>query len=411
MRYGTRDTCSGCGSSALHHIFFVGYLPPVNLMPRQGAPHQAAPSLPLDLYMCRDCTLVQITHVVDPQVLFPPEYPYTSGTTRILRENFANLYAETRALVNLGPDDLVIDIGSNDGTLLSKFTAGGHRVLGIEPSLMAEKANAAGIRTTMAFFSAEVARRVLATEGPVRLVTATNVFAHIDDVKGTLEGILALIGERGVFVSESHYLLDLVRRVQYDTIYHEHLRYYSLMSLKRLLESAGLTVFRAKRIPTHGGSIRVFAAAKPRKVEASVGRLLTKEEKAGITRPEGFKAFVEQARQSKLDLYRILRRVKKARARVFGVGAPSRASTLINYVGLDAGLVECIVEVPGSHKIGKYIPGSDIPVDDEVRLFAEQPEYALIFSWHISKEITARLRQRGFTGKFIVPLPRARVLP
>jgi hypothetical protein len=355
--------------------------------------------------------LVQITHVVDPQVLFPPEYPYTSGTTRILRENFANLYAETRALLNLGSDDLVIDIGSNDGTLLSNFTAGGHRVLGIEPSLMAEKANATGIRTMMVFFSAEVARRVLATEGPARLVTATNVFAHIDDVKGTLEGILALIGERGVFVSESHYLFDLVRRVQYDTIYHEHLRYYSLMSLTRLLESAGLTVFRAKRIPTHGGSIRVFAAVKPRKVEPSVGRLLTKEEKAGITRPDGFRAFVERARQSKLDLYRILRRVNKARARVFGVGAPSRASTLINYVGLDAGLVECVVEVPGSHKIGKYIPGSDIPVDDEVRLFAEQPEYALIFSWHISKEITARLRQRGFRGKFIVPLPRARVLP
>jgi hypothetical protein len=331
---------------------------------------------------------VQITHVVDPQVLFPPEYPYTSGTTRILRENFANLYAETRALLNLGSDDLVIDIGSNDGTLLSNFTAGGHRVLGIEPSLMAEKANATGIRTMMVFFSAEVARRVLATEGPARL-----------------------IGERGVFVSESHYLFDLVRRVQYDTIYHEHLRYYSLMSLTRLLESAGLTVFRAKRIPTHGGSIRVFAAVKPRKVEPSVGRLLTKEEKAGITRPDGFRAFVERARQSKLDLYRILRRVNKARARVFGVGAPSRASTLINYVGLDAGLVECVVEVPGSHKIGKYIPGSDIPVDDEVRLFAEQPEYALIFSWHISKEITARLRQRGFRGKFIVPLPRARVLP
>ncbi len=408
--YGTRATCSGCMSSLLSHLLFLGYVPPVNTMPPQGAPHQPMPTFPLDLYICRNCTLVQINHVVDPNILFPPEYPYTSGTTRILRENFAELYAEARLLFGLGPRDLIVDVGSNDGTLLSNFHAGGHRVLGIEPTLMAEKANARGIRTRMTFFSVEVGREVVEAEGPARLVTATNVFAHIDDVRGVIEGIRAMIGGTGVFVSESHYLLDLVQGVQYDAIYHEHIRYYSLTSLKRLLASTGLTVFRAKRIPTHGGSIRVFAAVNPPPIDASVSILLAEEEKAGIARPEGFVEFLSRVRASKLELYGILGQVKKRGDRVFGVGAPSRASTLINYVGLDSGIIECIVEVSGSHKVGKYVPGTDIPVDDEARLFSEQPEYALLFSWHIADEIIEKLRQRGFKGRFIVPLPSPRVV-
>jgi len=408
--YGIRELCSGCRSSRLNHLLFLGYVPPVNMMPPQGIPHQPMPTFPLDLYICSNCALVQINYVVDPNILFPPEYPYTSGTTRVLRENFAELYGEARSLLNLKSSDFIIDIGSNDGTLLSNFCAAGHRVLGIEPTLMADKANARGIRTRMSFFSGEVGREVAQAEGLARLVTATNVFAHIDDVQGVMEGIRAMIGDTGVFVSESHYLLDLVQGVQYDAIYHEHIRYYSLTSLKYLLESAGLTVFRAKRIPTHAGSIRVYAAVNPPQVDASVANLLAEEEKAQIMKPEGFVKFLSRVRASKLELYGILGQAKKRGDRVYGVGCPSRASTLINYVGLDSGIIECIVEVSGSHKISKYVPGTDIPVDDEARLFSEQPEYALLFSWHIADEIIEKLRQRGFRGRFVVPLPSPRVV-
>jgi hypothetical protein len=178
--------------------------------------------------------LVQIGLTVDPNILFAPDYPYTSGTTKILKDNFAALYTEVQEVIGLAPDDLVVDIGSNDGTLLSNFTD--HRVLGIEPTLQSELANARGITTMMSFFTTESASKARDEHGQARVITATNVFAHIEDVHQIVEGILLLLQDDGVFISESHYLMGLLESVQYDTIYHEHLRYYSLHSLQYLLK-------------------------------------------------------------------------------------------------------------------------------------------------------------------------------
>ena len=404
------ERCQVCDNPDLTRSLFLGYLPPVNQMRPIGEQPHEQPAYPAQLLYCPRCQLVQLGLIVDPQILFPPEYPYTSGTTRILRENFAELYRECQSMLPLTPDSLIVDIGSNDGTLLSNFHNGGHRVLGIEPSQMGNLANERGIPTVISFFDRRAAAQAVAEHGPATVITATNVFAHIENIHDIVESILLLLDEGGAFISESHYLIGLLQTLQYDTVYHEHLRYYSLHSLKYLLEMHGLEVFHAKRIPTHGGSIRVYAARAGRfPVQSSVAEILREEEVYGVDVAR-LNEFSRRVTLSKLELYTLLADIKKRGGRIYGIGAPSRASTLITYVGLDDGIVDRVLEVPGSHKNGKYMPGTLIPVMEESCLFSDQPEYALLFSWHIADELMPKLRQKGFRGQFIVPLPTPRIV-
>ncbi len=405
----TVERCQICGNQDLSTIIFLGYLPPVNTMPLlENRPHEQ-PAYPAQLLKCNkaECQLVQIGTIVDPEILFPPTYPYTSGTTKILRDNFADLYKEVYSLYGLNSEDLIVDIGSNDGTLLSNFK--NHKILGIEPTNAANLANERGIETMISFFNADSAKKALKQKGPAKIITATNVFAHIEDIHSIVDAILLLLKDDGIFINESHYLADLIRTVQYDTVYHEHLRYYSLTSMKYLLELHGLEVIHARRIPTHGGSIRVYSARKGKyKIENSVHRIL-EEERETLTE-RSFQAFRKNVVMSKLQLYALLADIKSTDKKVYGIGAPSRASTLINYVGLDDGVIDCVVEVKGSYKINKYIPGTMIPVYEEERLFRDQPEYALLFSWHIANELIPKLTEKGFRGKYIVPLPIPKIV-
>lgn len=403
--------CQICDSKPLQPVLFLGYIPPVNTMPEIGSVAVEQPAYPLEMLRCAGCGHVQIGLEVSPDILFPYSYPYLSGTTRILRENFADLHAESRGLIGLKAGDFVVDVGSNDGTLLKNFVDGGCRVLGIEPSQAGEVARGQGVETLTAYFDRAVVAKVLAERGPARLVTAANVFAHISEPHSVVEAIAALLGPDGVFVNESHYLMSLVETLQYDTIYHEHLRYYHLGAMVRLLAAHGLEVFHVKQIPTHGGSIRVYAARKgTREPQPSVARQIAAEDAAGITDGSALSTFRRRVVQSKLDLYGLLAPLRAQGARIYGIGAPSRASTLINYVGLDDGILDCVLEVSSSHKLGKYIPGTRIPVLDEKKLFADQPEYALLLSWHIAGELMPILRRKGFAGKFVVPLPAPRVV-
>jgi hypothetical protein len=402
------DRCQVCDSADLEPIVFLGYLPPVNTMPIIGTPLAEQPAYPAELLYCKQCTLAQLGLVVDPAILFPPTYPYTSGTTKILRENFAELSREVASLYPLRAGDLVIDIGSNDGTLLSNFQRPEGKVFGIEPTNAAKLAIERGIPSTISFFTKAVAEKVSVEQGRARVVTATNVFAHIEDVHDIVAGVLALLTEDGIFISESHYFLSLLETLQYDTIYHEHLRYYSLTSLRNLLERHDLEVIHARRIPTHGGSIRVYAARKGQyPVQPSVEQIV-EEESRGINE-EAFRRFKNAVVNSKLGLLSQLKDIKARGGRVYGIGAPSRASTLINYVGLDDGTLDCVLEIQGSYKIGKYIPGTIIPVWEESRLFVDQPEYALLLSWHIADELIPKLTARGFKGRYLIPLPTPHV--
>ena len=396
--------CQICNHSELIPILFLGYLPPVNTMGVINEPPSEKPGYPAQLLYCRQCTLVQLGLVVEAHILFPPDYPYTSSTTKILRENFAELYQESIQFIDLCSKDLVIDVGSNDGNLLSNFKPF-HRVLGVTPETIGKLAIEKGIPTIISFFSPDIASKILSEHGKAKVVTATNVFAHMDDVHTVIQSILSILKEDGVFISESHYFPTLVETLQYDTIYHEHLRYYSLKSLNYLMERHGLEIFHAKRIPTHGGSIRVYAARKGKySVNDSVSGVHHTEEKQAL-HESALEDFKRNVVISKLELHSLLLNLVRNRARIFGVGAPSRASTLINYTGIDDGMIQCVLEIQGSHKIGKYMPGTRIPVVEESHLYTEQPDFVLLFSWHIADELIPKLKKKGFRGKFIVPLP------
>lgn len=403
--------CQGCGADTLESVLFIGMVTPVNTMPTIGGPGGEEPAYPLELLRCPSCGLAQINCEVDASVLFPYSYPYLTGSTRILRENFADLCVQMTPRVPLNPNDLVIDVGSNDGTLLSNFQNAGFRVLGIEPSQAGALANERGIPTRIDYFTAETAAAVLAEHGPAKLVTATNVFAHIANVHDVIAAIVSLLAPDGVFTNESHYLGGLLATVQYDTIYHEHLRYYHLGALIPLLARHGLDVFHVEKIPSHGGSIRVSAARKGQKpIDASVGAMLAEETAQGLMDGSGFKTFRDRVAKSKRDLYTLIAPLRAAGARIVGIGAPSRASTLINYCGLDDQIIEAVLEISTSNKLNKYMPGTRIPVLDEKLLFETQPEYAFLMSWHIADELIANLRRKGYRGKFIVPLPEPHIV-
>jgi len=404
------DRCQVCGATDLASVLFLGYLPPVNQMRTVGQRPHEQPAYPAELLRCPRCQLVQIGLIVDPAILFPPEYPYTSGTTQILRENFAELQREATPLLGLRGTELVVDIGSNDGTLLENFRAAGHPVCGVEPTLMANLANERGVRTIMSFFGPASAAQVVKECGKAQVVTATNVFAHIEGIHDIVDSVLAMMSDDGVFITESHYLMALIETLQYDTIYHEHLRHYSLESISYLLNMHGLEVIHAKRIPTHGGSIRVYASRRgARPVRPTVQQVLAEEGGAGLL-ADRLAAFTRRVATSKVELYALLRDLLAKGSRIFGVGAPSRASTLINYVGLDREILDCVVEVKGSYKVGKYMPGTLVPVVDEAQLVEKQPEVALLLSWHIADELMPKLRKRGFRGDFLVPLPTPRIV-
>jgi len=403
------EKCQACGSSNLDPIFFAGYLPPVNEMPAIGDRPKEQPSYPAQVMRCRQCELIQLGLIVDPSILFPAGYPYTSGTTRILRENFAELFVEISRTYGLSAGDLVVDIGSNDGTLLTNFKNGGLRVFGIEPTDVARLAIEAGIPTLVSFLTRDAVHLVTAEQGSAKVVTATNVFAHMENLSEVIDCVLGLLDEDGIFVSESHYWVALLETLQYDTIYHEHLRYYSLTSLSNLLGAHGLEVIRARRIPTHGGSIRVYAARKGKyPVHEGVASILSQERVA--LSADRYADFREKVIASKLKLYALLAGIRERGGRIYGVGSPSRSTTLIKYVGLDEGILDCIVEIKGSRKIGRYVPGTLIPVLEESKLIADQPTHALLLSWHIADELIPKLTEAGFDGDFIIPLPEPRVI-
>ena len=404
------ECCQVCGHAPLETVLSLGYMPPVNQMVSIGEVPRQQPWFPTNLLHCAECDLVQLGLAVDPSIIFPPEYPYTSGTTKVLRDNFADLYSEASAMLGLGANDLIIDIGSNDGTLLSNFQNGGHRVLGIEPTEVGKIANRRGIPTLMRYFTPTTAAEVKREHGAARVVTAANCFAHIEDVHAIVEGIIDLLGPDGVFISESHYLIGLLEKLQYDTIYHEHLRYYSVGSLAHLLEMHGLEVFHARPIPSHGGSIRVYAARRgARPVSDSVGRMLAAEPRGEAMR-QRLRAFRDDVLLSKLRLLAMIRDLKEKGARICGISAPSRASTLVNYLGFDEAIIDYVCEITGSLKIGKCMPGTRIPVVEESRLFSDQPDCAIVFSWHIADELAPKLRAKGYRGMLVTPLPAPRVL-
>jgi len=399
--------CQISKSKKLESLLFLGYLPPVNTLRKIGSNLEEEISFPAELLYCNKSKLAQLGCIVDKEILFPYSYPYTSSTTKVLRENFKNLYQDVSNKINLEKEDLIIDIGSNDGNLLSNFKDN-HRVLGVTPEKIGKLAIKKGIPTILNYFEKKISKQIIKKYGKAKIITATNVFAHIDDINNIIKLIKNTLKKDGIFISESHYLLPLIKTVQYDTIYHEHLRYYSLKSLNYLFKKHGLEIIDTKEINTHGGSIRVYACRKGcYSISKNVKKQFLKEDKY-LTKKQ-FNIFRDKVINSKLNLFNLIKKIKEKKYKIYGVGAPSRASTLINYLGLDHEIIDCVLEVNGSYKIGNYIPGTKIPIVNENILYKKKPHFLILFSWHIKDELKKNLKKKGFNGKFIIPLPEPKI--
>ncbi|MDA9838523.1 class I SAM-dependent methyltransferase [Candidatus Pelagibacter sp.] len=400
--------CQVSGSKKLKKILSLGSIPFVNDTHKINSNNLMTISAPLELYYCPTSKLVQLNIEVDKKILFPKSYPYTSSTTKILRENFSRLRNQIDKNNFLKKNDLIIDIGSNDGNLLSNFKDR-YKVLGVTPENIGKIAIKKGIPTIIDYFDTPVVTKINKKYGKAKIITATNVFAHINEVNKLIKNIKRCLVEDGVFISESHYLLPLIETNQYDTIYHEHLRYYSLTSLNYLFSMHQLEIFKAEKIDTHGGSIRIYAARKKiYKIDASVKRIKNNEKNL----EKKLLNFQDRVLNSKLEFYNLLTRIRKNKKnlKIAGISAPSRSTTLINYLGLDENIIECIFEVKGSKKIGMYLPGTKIKIIEEKIQNLKEYQYLLIFSWHIQKDIIKVLRKKGYKGKFIIPLPEPRVI-
>ena len=330
--------CQISNSKELESIIFLGYLPSVNTLHKIGSTLKEEVTFPAELLYCKKSKLAQLGCIVNKEILFPISYPYTSSTTKILRDNFADLYKDVKKKTEISKNDLVIDIGSNDGNLLSNFQ-NNHKVIGVTPEKIGKLAIKKGIPTILDYFNKKTSLKIVKKYGKAKIITATNVFAHIDNINEIVRNILNTLDNNGIFISESHYLLPLIKTVQYDTIYHEHLRYYSVQSLNYLFKKHNLEIIDTKEISTHGGSIRVYAARKGKyKISKNVKLQLNKENK--ILNKKSFDKFKKNVVNSKIKLFNIIEKIKNSDKTIFGVGAPSRASTLINYLRLDQDIIE-----------------------------------------------------------------------
>ena len=403
----TIQKCQFSNKKDLRLIISLGYLPPVNEFIKINSIKSQSVFFPTDLVYSSSSKLVQLSTIVNKSIVFPKSYPYTSSTTKILRENFSELSKECNKLINLNSTDLIVDIGSNDGNLLSNFKR--IRRLGVTPENIGKLAIKKGIPTLLNYFDKKTANLIKKKYGQAKIITATNVFAHIDNIKELMGNVLKILKNDGVFITESHYLMPLIQDLQYDTIYHEHLRYYSLTSLKNIFNKFNLEIIHAKEIPTHGGSIRVYVSRKNKyKKSKLINKILSKEKK--LLSWQKFLNFRDKVVDSKLQLLSLLRKIKQNKKIIYAVGAPSRASTLVNYTGITKEIIDCICEVSNSYKVGHYMPGTNIPVVSEKIIFKKKPEYLLLLSWHISKELINNLKKKGYKGKFIIPLPKPRIV-
>jgi len=399
--------CDICSSENLVKFLDLGqHPPPLNFLSKENEEEE---KFPLELYFCNSCGLVQLGSNVDPNIMFK-EYLYTSGVSLAFKKHLESLAKMLIERFKLTSSDLVIDIASNDGTLLSYFSSHSIKVLGVEPSTTAKIAEENGIHTINEFFDETIAEKIFNKYGHAKVITATNVFAHVSKLDSFIKGVKKVLTDDGVFVTESQYLLDVVNKLAYDTIYHEHLRYYGLKQLIQLFNAYELQVFDAERIDAQGGSIRVFTANKEKfKISNSVNKILEDEENNKLSSLQTFLKFSEKVKENKRKIRKILLKLKSDNKKIVGLSAPARSCTLLNYWEINSEFLDYIVE-KSALKIGKFTPGTHIKVLDDKKLIEDQPDFALLLSWHFGESIINKFRKDGYKGKIIVPLPEPKIL-
>ena len=402
--------CQVCGSQELELVLDLGHQPLCDTLLSAEDLNEPETFYPLRQLWCPKCTLSQLDYVVPGSVVYHHEYPYRTGVTRELAAYQDEMAAAILADLSIAPDSLVVDVGCNDGTLLSGFQRRGMRVTGVEPTGIARYATEAGIDTIQAPFDKNVAAQIVESRGKAKVVTATNVFAHMSSLGDVIEGLEVLVADDGYFVLENHYLSAVMERLQFDTIYHEHLRTYSLRSLVVLFEFYDFQVVDAQKVSRYGGNIRVTVAkGRNHRVSERVQRIVA-EELATLTKPEYYVWFREQSIRLKNALVSLAIDCKNEGAPLVGNSCPGRCSTLLNYAGIGPDLMPYIAEQPASLKLGKFLPGKHIQVVNNQRLIDEQPRSVVLLAWHYAQPIAEQLRERGLKSKLYVPMPEVRAL-
>ncbi len=403
-----KSICRICGAEDFAKILDLGKMPPANSFLDKKELSRPEGKFPLVVYFCKNCGLLQLRDIVHPKFLYT-HYDYMSSASKPLADYLENLGLELSAKFIKSKKDLVIDIGGNDGTLLGAIK-NRCRVLDIEPAKrIAKLARTVGIETINEFFSEKLADWILKKYGPASVVAANNVIAHIDDLADLFNGVKLLIGESGVFSFDVHWVGNLIGDGGFDQIYHEHLCYFSLSVLNGFVEKVGLRIFDVELTTMHGASLRVFVA-KARPVQESVGLIIAKEKKLGLTKLATYLAFAKRVRQNQKELRTLLLGLKKTGKTIAGYGAPAKGNTLFNFCDIDSRIVDYIVDTT-SLKQGLYTPGGHIPVLHPDEFHKRKPDYAVLLAWNYADMILEKekkFRQNG--GKFIIPVPKPRIV-